>query len=115
MESEFIRKYCLSFPGAMEEMPWENHLAFKVGGKIFLIYNLGKENSNRLSLKCSPEKFHELIEIENIIPAPYLARNKWITLKDGCKINVKELKELILESYSLVFSKLPLKLKKELN
>jgi predicted DNA-binding protein (MmcQ/YjbR family) len=47
----------MSFPGAKEEMPWEDHLAFKVGGKIFLIYNLGKLNSNRLSLKCTPEKF----------------------------------------------------------
>jgi predicted DNA-binding protein (MmcQ/YjbR family) len=114
MDAEFIRKYCLAFPGSKEEMPWENHLAYKVGGKIFLIYNLSKEYPNRLSLKCSPEKFNEMIEVEKIIPAPYLARNKWISIQDGCRIRTAELKELIEESYNIVFSKLPVKTKKEI-
>lgn len=114
MDLEIIRKYCLSFPGAKEEMPWEDHLAFKVGHKIFLIYNLGKENSNRFSLKCTAEKYNELIEEENVIPAPYLARNKWVTFQDGCKIRLKEIKELIKASYELVFSKLPAKARKEI-
>jgi len=114
MDLDYIREYCLSFPGVKEEMPWEDHPAYKVGGKIFLISNLSKENSNRLSIKCTPEKFNELVETENIIPAPYLARNKWITIQDGCRIRLKELKELIKESYRLVFSRLPAKTRKEI-
>lgn len=109
MDIEPIRKYCLSFPGAVEEVQWVNHLLYKVGGKMFLIYNLDNAYPNRFSIKCSEENFAELTERENIIPAPYLARNKWVNFKDGYKMSMKELKGLIAESYRFVFEKLPKK------
>jgi|SRR4030095_2100505 len=109
MDLEIIQRYCLSFPGATEQVQWEESLLFKVGGKIFVIYNFGLVTNNRISLKCTEEKFQEMIELENIIPAPYLARNKWITLQDGCRLKISEIKELIKESYKLVFAKLPKK------
>lgn len=114
MNLEIIREYCLSFPCSTEQVQWENSLLFKVGGKIFAIYNLGQETGSRMSLKSSPERFEELIEAEFIIPAPYLARNKWISLQDGCRLKLKEIKELIRESYNLVFEKLPVKVKREI-
>jgi predicted DNA-binding protein (MmcQ/YjbR family) len=109
MDLEIIQKYCLSFPGASEQIQWEESLLFKVGGKIFVIYNLGIVTNNRISLKCTEEKFQELVEMENIIPAPYLARNKWVALQDGCRLKIGEIKKLIEESYNLVFIKLPKK------
>ncbi len=115
MDLEIIRKYCLSFAGTREQIQWENHLLFKVADKMFLIYALGMESPNRISLKCSPEKFEEMIEIENIIPAPYMARNKWITIQDGCRIKMSELNKLIKESYDLVFAKLPKKVREGIN
>lgn len=114
MDLDVIQKYCLSFPGAAEQIQWESSLLFKVGGKIFVIYNLGKLSNNRILLKCSAERFHELIEMDNIIPAPYLARNKWVSLQDGCRMKMNEIKELIDESYNLVFSKLPKKTRNEI-
>jgi predicted DNA-binding protein (MmcQ/YjbR family) len=56
-----------------------------------------------------------MTEIENIVPAPYLARNKWISILDGSKIRSTELKELIKESYELVFAKLPKKVREKIN
>ncbi len=114
MDFDSIRKFCLTFPGANEQMQWENHLLFKVGGKMFLIYNFDKTYPNRFSIKCTAENFADLTERENIIPAPYLARNSWVNFKDGFKINAKELKGLISESYALVFGKLPKKIKLEM-
>jgi predicted DNA-binding protein (MmcQ/YjbR family) len=115
IDIELIREYCLSFPGAFEQLQWESSLLFKVGpkrsGKIFVIYSLFQESVNRISLKCSPEKFDELAEMDNVIPAPYLARNKWITIQDGCRMKTAELKELISGSYELVFSNLPKKIR----
>jgi predicted DNA-binding protein (MmcQ/YjbR family) len=111
---DIIREYCLSFPGAKEQVSWEEHLTFKVGGKMYLLYNLGNSSVNRMSLKCDPEKFEEITETEFIIPAPYLARNKWISIQDGCRLKLKDIKELIAESYRLVFEKLPSKVKKEI-
>lgn len=115
MDFDSIRKYCLSFPGAVEQQQWENHLLYKVGGKMFLIYNLDKSYPNRFSIKCSEENFALLTELENIIPAPYLARNKWVNCKDGFSLKKGELKELITESYRLVFEKLPKKIQKQIS
>lgn len=115
MELEIIREYCLSLPGVTEKVQWEDNLLFSVGGKMFVIYNMGIESTDRVSLKCKPEKFHELIESENIIPAPYLARNNWICIQDGCRLKLKEMMELISESYDLVYGKLPAKLRKQIS
>lgn len=111
---EWLREYCLSFPGAYEEVQWEDHLLFKVGGKMFVLTALNNEAENILSIKCDPEVFDEITEREGIIPAPYLARNKWISVKKSCSIRKNELQELIKTSYDLVFAKLPKKTQKQL-
>jgi predicted DNA-binding protein (MmcQ/YjbR family) len=108
---DWIREYCLSLPGATEEVQWESSLLFKVGGKIFVITGFNNTSENVLSLKSDPEKFEELIEQEGIIPAPYLARNKWISVQRSSRIKTSELKDLIKTSYDLVFAKLPKKVK----
>ena len=81
---------------------------------MFLIYALNNEAVNRMSLKCDPEKFGELAETDGIIPAPYLARSKWISIQSSCRLKLKDIKELIADSYRLVFDKLPVKVKKEI-
>ncbi len=112
---EWLREYCLSFPGATEEVQWEDHLLFKVGGKMFVLSALNAEAENMLSIKSDPETFDELTEREGIIPAPYLARNKWISVQKNCRIRQAELKELIKISYDLVFAKLPKKTQNSIN
>lgn len=114
IDIDSVREFCMSFHGATEQVQWEESLLFKVGGKIFVIYNMGDLTPNRISLKCTPEFFEEMIENEYVIPAPYLARNKWITLQDGCRLKPGEIKELITNSYNLVFSKLTKKLQNEI-
>ena len=111
MNIEWIREYCLSFPGATEEIQWESSLLFKVGGKIFVITGTNNFSENVLSLKSDPEKFEELIEQEGIIPAPYLARNKWIAIQRSSRLKTNELKDLIKTSYELIFAKLPKKVR----
>ncbi len=103
----------MSFPGATEEIQWETSLLFKVGGKIFVITGTNNFSENLLSLKSDPEKFEELIEREGIIPAPYLARNKWVSIQRNADIKSSELKDLIRTSYNLVFAKLPKKVREE--
>jgi predicted DNA-binding protein (MmcQ/YjbR family) len=108
MNAHQIREFCLTFPGCTEEVQWEDHLLYKVGGKIFVIS--GMETFSAYSLKCTEETFNELIEIEGIIPAPYLARNKWVQINpDLCDLKRKKIESLITDSYNLIFSKLPKK------
>jgi predicted DNA-binding protein (MmcQ/YjbR family) len=108
MSVEWIRKFCLSLPHVTEEIQWEDHLLFKIGGKMFAITTLGPEGV-RLSLKSTPEKFAELTENPGVIPAPYLARNFWIALERWDALRKNEIEGLVRESYQLVLAKLPKK------
>jgi predicted DNA-binding protein (MmcQ/YjbR family) len=57
--------------------------------------------------KCDPEKFAELLEIENVVPAPYLGRYKWVLVERLDVLPDTELEELLGESYRMVVDKLP--------
>lgn len=106
MSVEFVRSIAMSLPHATEQIQWEDHLLFKIGGKMFAITTLGPEGV-RLSVKSTPEKFYELTEIPGVIPAPYMARNFWVALERWDALRRSEMEELIRESYQLVFAKLP--------
>src|ERR1700732_1732717 len=80
MDVEGLRKICLSFPGATEQIQWGDDLLFKVGGKMFAVARL-EPAKIWISLKASPENFAELTERPGVLPAPYLARAKWIALE----------------------------------
>ena len=112
MNIEQLRKYCLSFPGATEDIKWGADLCFCVGEKMFCV--TGADSMTGMSLKCTPEKFEELIEREGIDPAAYVGRYKWVHISDLDAVTPAELKELIKTSYQLVFDKLPPKIKKSI-
>jgi predicted DNA-binding protein (MmcQ/YjbR family) len=114
MNIEQLRKFCLAFPGAAEDIKWENDLCFCVGGKMFCVTGLDSTGGG-LSVKCTPEKFAELTERNGIEPAGYVARYHWIYIKDADAVTPAELKSLIGKSYELVFDKLPSKVKKGLS
>ncbi len=108
MRIDCIRDYCLSFPRTVEKLQWGDSLCFKVGkkvgGKIFAIVGL---DDLRLTFKCTPETFAELIEREDIRPAPYVGRYKWIMLDRLDALRNDELKEVIRQSYEMVAAKAP--------
>ena len=110
MNIDQLRKLCLSFPGATEQIQWGDDLLFKVGGKMFAVTRLEPARV-WLSLKANPEKFAELTERPGIIPAPYLARSKWIALETPDGLPAAEIAQLVRESYVLVLAKLPRKLR----
>lgn len=110
MDIEWLRSYCLSLPHVTEEVQWEDHLLFKIGGKMFAMTSLNG-TGNFLSMKASPEKFPDLVERPGVIPAPYLARAKWISLEQETALPRGETKALISEAYDLVLAKLPKRVK----
>lgn len=112
MNIEQLRKCCLSFPGATEDIKWGADLCFCVGEKMFCV--TGADSMTGMSLKCTPEKFEDLIEREGIDPAAYVGRYKWVHISDLDAVTPAELKELIKTSYQLVFDKLPPKIKKSI-
>ncbi len=108
MDIETIRRCCLAFPHATENVQWGYDLCFKIDGKLFAVTPL-EPAPVRLSFKASPENFAELCERPGIIPAPYMARAQWVALQQLNAIPDSELRELLRESYRMVFSRLPKK------
>jgi predicted DNA-binding protein (MmcQ/YjbR family) len=79
MNVEEIRAYCLTFPEATENLQWGDDLCFKIRGKIFTIVSLTAV-PQKLCFKCTPQVFAELVEREDIAPAPYVGRYNWVIL-----------------------------------
>ena len=112
MESylEWVRRFCLSLPHVTEKVRWEHNLLFCVGEKMFCVANLEPAMSpGRIAFKCTPERFAELVEVEGVIPAPYAARNHWVSVLDMNALRRAELEHLIHRSYGLVLERLPKK------
>lgn len=113
MNIEQLRKFCLSLPHVTEDVKWGSDLCFCVGAKMFAITS-ADSNEGGISLKCTPEKFAELIEIDGVAPSAYVGRYHWVRISRMDVIATDELKELIKTSYNLVRDKLPKKIKDSL-
>jgi predicted DNA-binding protein (MmcQ/YjbR family) len=61
----------------------------------------------RFTFKCTPETFADLIERENIRPAPYLARYRWVMLDRLDALSAHELQDFVRLSYEMVAAKAP--------
>ena len=113
MDIDALRRFCLKFPHATENIQWGYDLCFKVDGKLFAVTPL-EPAPVRLSFKCSPQNFTELCERPGIRPAPYMARAQWVALEQLDTLPDSELRELLAESYRLVWERLPKKRQQEL-
>jgi predicted DNA-binding protein (MmcQ/YjbR family) len=113
MDIDWIRDLCLSFPHTTEQIQWGDDLVFKVAGKIHAVTVLHPAKI-WLCFKVSPENFAELTERPGIIPAPYLARAKWVALETRDALSSDELTLLLRESYDMVVAKLPMKTREAL-
>ena len=112
MNRESIRTFCLGLPHVTERFQI-HHLGFQIGGKTFAMLNLEVEGLP-LYFKCSPADYAEAIELEGVVPAPYLARSKWVALNDWDSLPAKELKDHLQRARLVVLSKLPRKTQAQL-
>ncbi len=112
MNIESLRDLCLSFPGVTEDVKWGSDLCFLVGGKMFCVTSA--DTAEGVSFKVPDEEFREMISREGIIPAPYLARNKWVYVLEYLWLSDAEWKHYVRQSYELVKAKLPKKVRESL-
>ena len=116
MDAERIRKFLSSLPNVVETdsntSRWGDKIVFRVrdqaaGGKMFSQIDLEEDGRAILSFAADPERFHQLIEVDGVIPAPYRARMHWIALTRPDAIGDKELKDLLRNAVALTLAKLP--------
>jgi predicted DNA-binding protein (MmcQ/YjbR family) len=113
MTIEDIQAICKKLKGVTEDIKWEDHLCFNVGGKMFLV-TAPDHSPISASIKVSDEDFETLPERRGFMPAPYMARHKWIKMDDINLLSKKEWEYYLKTAYSLVGSKLSAKLRKQL-
>ena len=112
MDIDFLRKFCLSLPAVTEDIKWGNDLVFSIGDKMFCVASL--EAPFKCSFKVRDDEFEELSNKDGFIPAPYMARAKWVLVTNPTKLNKKQWEQYIKQSYQLVSSKLTRKLREQL-
>ena len=107
------RAVCKALPGATHDIKWGADLVFSIGGKMFAVMpNDARDPS--ISFKVDDYRFLELTDRAGLEPAPYMARNKWVLVRDMKKVSDAELKAFITRSHALVAAKLPARTRKAL-
>lgn len=110
MNLETFYEYCLSKKGTTEHFPFDKDtLVFKVGGKIFALSSLlqWEKGTPSVNLKCNPEYAQELrAQYDDIQPAFHMNKVHWNTIAINLELPDKLVKELIDDSYDLVFKSL---------
>lgn len=112
MNLEELRNYCNGLPHVTEDIKWGHDLCFLIGGKMFCVTGFSSEV--KVSLKVTDEEFDGLCQRTGIVPAPYLARYKWIFVEKASVFSKKEWHHYISQSYELVKGKLPKKVRSQL-
>lgn len=112
MNIEQLRALCLSYPGVTEDVKWDSDLCFLIGGKMFC--STSADADQGASFKVPDEEFDLMRHREGIIPAPYLARAKWVYVLDFQWLSDAEWAHYTRQSYELVKAKLPKNLLKNL-
>jgi predicted DNA-binding protein (MmcQ/YjbR family) len=112
MDAERLREFLLKLPHVEETMQWGANLVFwvadkAIGGKMFAVANLDEDGRGVLSFPAGAEHYNDLLEVDGIVPAPYLARAYWVSLQRWNALPEHELKDLLTRAYALIFAKLP--------
>ncbi len=105
-----FEKAALALPGAGLSIKWGDHRTFVVGEKMFAMLS-GPEGPKIMSFKCSDMSYALLIEREGIIPAPYMARAKWVQLTDARALTDADIRGYLAEAHRIIASKLPKRLR----
>jgi predicted DNA-binding protein (MmcQ/YjbR family) len=113
MDVERIRAFLLSLPHVVETAQfgglvfWVGDKA--IGGKMFIMLKLEQDNSRPrvISYPAGPERYSELLEIDGIYPAPYVARIHWVAAERWSVFRTAEWEQQLRAAYDLTLAKLP--------
>lgn len=104
MSAAAIRAHLATLPGATLSVQWGDEHVYKVGGKMFAIMRPPGTTPQSIYFKASDDSFAILTEQEGIIPAPYLARAKWVRLDRLTRMKPAELKAYLSRAHAIVAS-----------
>jgi predicted DNA-binding protein (MmcQ/YjbR family) len=115
-----IHAVCRKLPGTTFDVKWGKDECYSVGGKMYAVIGPGgtyggtRAAAWSIGFKVDDHRFLELTDREGIIPAPYMARHKWVLVQDPKALGDAELEALVTRSHALVAAKLPKKVREAL-
>lgn len=113
MTNDSIRAHCLGLPHTTEVVRWQEHLLFKVGGKMFAMIDL---DGHSCSFRCTPDGYAELVEMADIAPASHnMWKYHWVTLESLAALPQREFKAFLTTAYEVVREGLPAGVKASLD
>ena len=107
MTREEFDAYCASLKSVTHVVQWGNSSVWKVGGKIFAICSIwGEGEHSKISFKCSDLSYDILRRQDGIIPAPYLARAKWVQVERPGAMGDADIRGYIADAHAIISAKL---------
>jgi predicted DNA-binding protein (MmcQ/YjbR family) len=106
MSPKAFHAAALALPGATYDVKWGSDRVYSVGGKMFAMAGAEGEAHPRYTFKASDLGFEMLTEQGVAIPAPYLARAKWVQLASSDALPDADLGSYLKEAHRLVADKL---------
>lgn len=116
MSYEWLDEYILAKPAAKKiyQPLWEAY-QYKVDKKIFALKHLHKNGREVVSLKLYPE-FSDMVRLEHkdVIVGYHMNKRWWVSVYLDGKTPDDVFKEMIDQSYFLIFDALPKKLQADI-
>jgi predicted DNA-binding protein (MmcQ/YjbR family) len=112
MDAERARAFLLTLPHVAETLQWGDNLLFwvgdkAIGGKMFAVIDLSPGAHGVISFAAGPDRFAELVELEYLKPAPYLARAHWVAADNWNCLRLTEWQAELRNAHAIIFAKLP--------
>jgi predicted DNA-binding protein (MmcQ/YjbR family) len=112
MDAEQIRSLLLKLPHVTETMQWGANLVFwvgdkAIGGKMFAVVDLDGKGGPVISYAAGPERYPELLELDGVRPAPYLARAHWIAVESWSVFRSDQWRRELEAARDIIEAKLP--------
>ena len=79
-----------------------------IGGRMMALVNFEGQGL-RISFPAGPERFHELLERDGLVPAPYMARAHWVAAERWDVFRNAEWQEELRAAHGVILSKMTAK------
>ena len=115
MNAERVREFLLSLPHVTETQQWGGIVFWlgdkAIGGKMFVMVNPDAGQGMPISYPAGQERFNELLELDGLLPARYMARIFWVAAERWDVFRDREWQEQLTAAHEITYAKLPPKTK----
>ncbi len=116
MKYEWLDDYCLAKPGAEKDYkPEWDAVRYMIRGKMFVMLGGDKEGRPIITLKLAPmDGLFMRNQYADVIPGYYMNKEHWNSIYFDGEVPDAIVKEMLDQSYSLIFDSLSKKTQKEI-